>query len=658
VTLMKSGRLASVLLISLAGVLSPVAAGGEDSRLLWKVEVDGLTDRFVELCPAGDKLIVVRKGVLYAHDVATGKQLWRFPEKGTACRYMGMNRTWPFIRGVFGDCLVTILTSRDRYPGAGLLFINLADGRLKHSFRFGKDAPNFTASKYVDPGWTQPAGKHMAFSTCDNKRERFQVSVIDLESRSEVSRFDFPIISYRSGLRVVGDLILGGVREAKNKPLRIFSLNMKTGEFFGVRARGGYPRGLVRHVMPDGSQVIPEGLISSKGAYVRPWPKAELTRQFAGALYVRDERSLYRADPQTGKAMWRLPLPYYRSYSYRERDLNCRVASKDILAYYEDGLIYVLSTTDGKLRAVIPALSLSVMSRSHSGRDTITAWDSKRVYFSCIEGLRVFSTRQVDPAKPDPTDSGDPAGYLARTRAALSADNNEKALDAIRGIGVAIRLRPAQRREAAGLLSQLARSPASRKNPRPWQKILLADGPLAGGLFLSDFQRTSGENPAATSALIDVGTPTALAAAARIVLGKYKRGYTLPMAIEAIRISTKKDATEKVAATSGLRGWLVMQLLVDGPMDEATFRRRLPQMRACIPTKPRAKNETRMSWGRNLRFLLPEQAAAVVELSKRDDAIYYREACLEQAESMKRGEGVKKTIEITKSKAKKPPEVF
>ncbi len=649
-------RTLSAVVLLAAAAPFPGAAGGEDSRLLWKVDVTGRTDRFLELCPAGDKLVVVHKCAVYAYDADTGKQLWRFPEKGEADRYMGMNRSSPFIRGVLGDCLVTTLTVRDRNQDAGLLFINMADGKLKHTFKFGGDVPRLTVGKYVDMSWTQPAGKRMAFYTCDEKRERHQVSVIDLESRSEVARFDFPIISYRSGLRVVGDLVLGGVQEAKDQPLRIFSVNVKTGEFYGLRKRGGYMGGLVRHVLPDGRQVLPEGLLSAKCAYVRPWPKAEMARQFAGVLYVRDERSLYRADPENGKPVWKLPLPYYRSRSYRDRDLDCRAASKDVLAYYEQGLIYVLNTADGKLRAVIPAMTPSALARGFSGSETVTAWDSERVYFSCLDGLRVYSARQVDPAKPDPTDCADPAGFMARTRAALAAGENEKALDAIRGIGVAIRLRPAQRREAAQLLSQLARSPAALQNPRPWQKILLADGPLAGELFLAEYQRLAAENVLAVSALIDVGTPRALTAASKIVLGKYGTGDTIPMAVEAIKLQTKRDPVEQIAATPGLRPWRAMLLMADGPMDDATFRRRLPKMRACVPTKMRGKNETRMSWGRSLRFLMPDQAAAVVEMSKRDDAIDYREACLEQVESMKKGEGVKKTIEMTRPK--KPPEVF
>jgi len=619
--------------------------------------VAGENDRFVEVVPGGDKLLVVRGGVVYALEAATGRQLWRFPEKGQATHDMGMGRTTAFMHGVLGDCLITSLADLEGNRGGGLLAINLADGKVKRQFVFGTDAPKFTVGKYVSPGWYQPAGKRMAFSCQDEEGKRYQIAVIDLETWTEVSRFDAPLLDYTHDLRVVGDMVAGVIRMEGVGAGQIFTADLKAGQLYVLPLRQGYLHGLVHHVLADGSQLIPEGRVNARCGYERPWPKAGLSRLIGGNLYVRDERGFYRADSADGHELWRLTLPYRGSLGgFYRGELLTRGASSEVVTLTEGGLIYVVEAAGGKPRAVIRALPASALSKSFHASETITAWDSERVYFSCLEGLRVYSTRPVDPAKPDPTDSGDPTSYLANCRAALVRNDHQAALDGIQGIGVAIGLRPAQRREAAELLSQLARSPVAELNPRAWQEVLLTDGPLAGELFMAEYERLAEKNPAAVAALMAIGTDRALVAASRLVPGEYSRGDTLPLALEAARKRGGARPVEQALAIPGLRPWRVLDILTAEPMDEATFARWLPRMRECVPKEQQKRDEVSMAWGRGLLLFPPARVQAVLEGMTRQDAADCREVCRKQAESQAKGEGEKQPL--NQVKAKPPVEEF
>jgi hypothetical protein len=539
--------------------------------------------------------------------------------------------------------------------------IGLADGKIRRTFKYGADAPKFEVGGFPSLGFTQPAGKRIAFYSCDEDRKRHQVSVIDLESWSEVARFDSPVINYRVDLRVAGDLVVGVMSSGKEGvPDRIFSVDIAGGQLYSLPVRGGHGRGGAYHVLADGSRWLPEGRINPRCGYQRPWPKAGASRLTGGGLFLRDELGVCRLDPADGRELWRTDLPYYWMATLRsDRPCDFHAASDQLFALTEQGLIYVLSAADGKLRAVIRAITPSSMKRGHHGTEMLTAWDSERIYFSGLDGLRVYSARAVDAARPDPGDCGDPASYLARCRAALAAGDGKRAFEEVRGLGGAIALRPAMRREAAQLLSQLARSQAARLNPKLWQEVMLADGPLAGDLFVAEYAKEVENSSAAVAALIRVGTPRALGLAGKLSPGRYKSGRTMPLALEAIRKRTGARPVEQAAATPGLKPSGVLSLLVDGALDDATFRRRLPTVRRCVPTEPLGRGVVPMSWGRCLRFLTPEQVVAVLEGSKRVDAVSYREACREQAESAKNGEGRKEAVKVEGTPPKKkPPEVF
>ena len=440
-------------------------------RLLWEVKTGGGQDRFVQLVPAEGRLLGLRAGALYAHDARSGRELWRFPKEGLA------NNPDPifghFILGVIGDCVITELPMRDGRHYGGVAAIRLADGELVREFE-----PEFE-TRYKRLSWEPLLGERAVFWAHDEDRLLNKVMVFDLVEWREVARFELP--RGRGHLKASGARVFGIMQREGENFWRAFAVDLDRGEIRSVPLRSSSP---VWFLLPDGGRLVADGRISAGCAFERPWPRARHVVVAGDGVYGRDERGLYRADPRDGSELWK-----FRPGSWDSLQLiKNTAATADVAAFYAHCYLHIIDAKTGALRAAVRVLEDEASAPSFR---IPVACDGPRAYFASPMGLKCCSTRPVEPDRPDPDDPGDPAYALARCRRALLEGDFEDALKAIRGIGPLVGLRPACREEAAELLSQLSRSPASTFHPRLWRGIILSDGRVAGGLFREDYERES-----------------------------------------------------------------------------------------------------------------------------------------------------------------------
>jgi hypothetical protein len=201
-------------------------------------------------------------------------------------------------------------------------------------------------------------------------------------------------------------------------------------------------------VLPDGTFLMGPARFNAACGHMGMWPHP-MPSCVGDEVYVRDALGLCRVDLHDASIAWRCPIPWPHTI-WNDRSDGLIAAGGGIVAMLERGSLCIADAATGGLRAAIRT----------AGRHI--ACDGSRVYVADLTEVRAYSTHQVDPARPDPTDAGDPACYLARCRAALLAGDFDGALPAIRGIGVAAGLRKETLDEAAELLSQLARSPNAK----------------------------------------------------------------------------------------------------------------------------------------------------------------------------------------------------
>ena len=176
--LRKAGAIALGLCIAL---LSDARAGDTNPppRLLWEVKTAGGMDSFTELLPAGDRLVAMRRGVLYALDARTGKTCWRYPLVGTAIEPYDPNC------GIWGNVVLAVRGDRViMLARHGLIEISLRNGNELREYHYGLTFPN----PYLCH--ERPAGPLYPVWAWSADRNRIEVSVIDLDRWCESARFE------------------------------------------------------------------------------------------------------------------------------------------------------------------------------------------------------------------------------------------------------------------------------------------------------------------------------------------------------------------------------------------------------------------------------------------------------------------------------------
>jgi len=608
---------AALFVTVLGGTLIALAEEQTSRRLLWEVRTAGGRDRFVEAVPAGDKLLAVRKGVLYAFDVETGALQWRFPRWGTAVRFADPEYEYcaPFILGVVGKEIITRLPEGPEGSEPGVMAIRISDGQVTRELRPDLVFP------HREMAWKCLVGTRIAFWAHDEHFVRTQVSVADLAEWREIARFELP--------RVQGDIqVRAGRAYGKlqgEKFCRAFTVDLDRGEMHSVPVRAAPSYAPKLTLLPDGALLVDEGRLSATCAYERPWPGAKQATVAGEAVYVRNVRGFYRADPRDGSELWRLKLAPWR---WGHRNV---AATPNVVACAEDGYVYVIDARTGRLRAAIRTYR-DLPSRNPRERAYL-ACDDRRVYLARATGLKAYSTQPVDPEEPDPNDPGDPAYVLARCRNALVEGDYESALRTTKGIGISVQLRTSQRKEVAELLSQLSRSPAATFYPDLWEKLLTHDGWVAGELFLEEYSHIG-----ASGALLAVGTEPALRAASEIIDRRKAPADSVYLAAEAAELLTGRRPLEKFLLHRGRHARVALWF----PMDDETFGRLLPELRK--------RSLEQLSY--HASSLSPRQVLLLFEEGRGSERIALLvDAARLQEESRARGEGEKETIPIEKPMA-------
>jgi len=583
-------------------------------RLLWEIETGGGKDCFLELTPAEDKLLAMRKGALYGFDAETGKVAWRFPREGRAASFADprYSRYAPYILGVLERHAITRVPDEGGRYGLGVLAIRLEDGQVAREFRPELSFPHRNSR------WKRLDGTRIAFSALNEERTRTEVVVVDLLKWCEIARFELPTVS--GDLRVFGGRVHGLLRRQQESFSRAFTLDMERAQLYSCPLRKGWSAPLKFALLPDGSRVFSQGRISARCAFEGPWPHWGEVYVAAGGVYGRDHRGFYRADPADGRVLWRLGLGPSRPYRWSFG------ASANLVAIADSGYVRVVEAGTGRPLAAIR--TRHDLSHIH----TELACDDRRVYHSDPTGLRAYSSRPVDPEKPDRDDPGDPACVLARCREALANGEFERALGLLKGIGPSIPLRPSMREEVAALFSQLRRSPAATLHPELWRKLMLSEGWIAGELFLQEYERLRAAGP-----LLAVGTRRALLAASKICERPSADAHSAFLAAEAEEVLTGRRPLEKHLAHGSRHAEVALRL----PMDDETFARLLPKLRE------HNLKRLRLFAG----ALSPGQ---VLQLFSNDKAI--ADVARLQVELQARGVGEKEQIRIDKMGTTPPPE--
>jgi hypothetical protein len=599
--------------------------------VLWKVQTAGGSDRFVQLVPAKDKLLGVRRGVLYAFDAASGEAKWRFPEKGVIDDLRRWSRK-NFVLGVFGDRVITQLPGN---LGGGVLEVRLSDGRRLRALDLKADLG------FPDPGFPRAHGMHatlvgaqIAFVRHSEDHKRCQVCVFDLAEWREIARFELPPI--RGHIDVLKGRGYGFLKREDESFTRAFTADLRAGVLYSlpVGDRTSYPDYVL---LPDGSRLTPDGRLGPECAYEGHWPWGVMASVHGDGerVFVLDRFGLARVGPRDGREIWRVSLsPRIMMFD------AAPAAGADVLALAERNYLFVVDAERGTLRAairVLPGFKSMVERKQYMFRNPVrVACDGPRVYFAATTGLTAYSTHPVDPDAPDPDDPGDPAYSIARCRKTASEGDWEGALKAIQGVSASVQLRPRVRGELAGLLSQLSRSPAATACPGLWMNVMLSDGWACGELFLNDYERLLADPGIAKRvqpSLFAMGGEKALGLLVGMLDGprKYWCGsYTV-------------RAAEKLTGESVVERMLSMERLYDvefalaPPMDEDTFKQLLPKLRG--------KSK---SWlERFARHIPPERQLMLLE-GKTDDKTFARlaEVARHQVDSRARGKGETGKIDI------------
>lgn len=526
-------------------------------RLQWEIETAGGKDSFVELLAAGNRLLAMRKGVLYAFDAATGTEAWRFPEEGRATGYGDARYSGGliFIYGQARGHVFTRLPNVQIYDKTGIIAIRLSDGAVVEEFI---PALKFHHSLFM---------RYQMLDTCavlwakNKDYTRAEFSVIDVAEWREMARFEI-----HHG--IVGDpqvwngSLYGMLQRKGEEFCRAFRLDLRRGTLYSVATRTKRNRQPSVTILPDGGMLTPEGRVGPRCAFERPFPErgplpfARYYHGAGGGLYVRDELGFCRLDPKTGRELWRFPMANEPIRSY------VVVAGGGHVVLAERGYLYVLGTETGRLVLAIRALDDDSSIQGIYWLQQIVL-DRERIYYSSPTGLRVYSLTSLDAEKPDPEDPGDPAYVIAKARARLVQGDFEGGLHALRGIGTALAARPSLREEVGELLSQLSRSPATTLHPELWEKVVDDEGWVAGELFLEDYARRY-----VARSLIALGTRNAL----RTASGFLKEGKRSLLAAEATR--TLKGGRPVVEHAA--HGRIAAAAAVNRPLDDASFRRLLP----------------------------------------------------------------------------------
>lgn len=599
-------------------------------RLLWKIDTPARRDRFTGILPAGERVLAMRGGVLYALDADTGDELWRYPAHGVAAEWppRAIARPPAFMIAVADDVVAT------RAPGELLRGIrriqavSLIDGAVANEY-------DLDLGGWAGPSRVIPAeGPVVAFYGTKQKDHGSEVVIFDVAEWREICRFGLPgkVVAARS-LRVVGDRVGGIMRLPGEFISRAFVADFGQKEAWSVPVRLPSAAGGTFHrLLPDGRLLVLDGLLSPKCAYERPWPWPERTFVVADGVYVRDETGLCRVDPKNGRELWRFEIGYC---GRNEFDYKI-TGTAEVVAWAEKGQLFLVDARTGRLRAFIAAADVFELAGASYYRDAHVACDGDRAYFATPKVLKAFSARPVDPDRPDPEDPSDPACAIARCRKALLEGDNKGALEAMRGIGHMVSSRPSAREEAAELLSQLSRCEARAARPDLWHALVYRDGWVAGEVFLDEYKRAAADNPGTLAMMIRIGTEESLRAVAE--------GLDAPhpdislLAARAKWMLTGKQPTEELLATKSVAA------LLSRPMDDASFRRILPILvesddgyhgrRVCIyPHQKLACNEGR---ARALKSTMGKRSLEILR---------------EQVESMKRGSGEKRDLQVTR-----PPE--
>ena len=608
---LKAGVIALGLCIAL---LSDARAGDTNPppRLLWEVKTAGGMDSFTELLPAGDKLVAMRRGVLYALDAHTGKTCWRYPLVGTAIEPYDPNY------GIWGNVVLAVRGDRViMLARHGLIEISLRNGNELREYHHGLTFPH----PYLCH--ERPAGPLYPVWAWSADRNRIEVSVIDLDRWCESARFELDYsASFIQARGSVVYLIATRLGEPFSRIITV-DLDRQTMHSMPIRCPSLYGES---QVLPDGTFLLSEGRFNAACGYTGAWPHLGALRVAGDKVCIRDAFGLIRVDPRDASILWRCPVPWPRKLLQIGKSARSAIAvGNGIAAFVEDGSLYVVNAATGKLCWAIR--TGAVFGRIEEEQLSRLACDEARVYLALPSGLRAFSTQPVDSKRPDPTDPGDPAYYLARGRDALRTGDFESALRALQGIGVASGLRKESRDEAAVLLSQLARSLATVLYSDLWHDVMLSEGWIAGERFAEEYTRLRSPGP-----LISIGTRRSLAAAAGMLdepnlWGQI--GEDAFLAGEAARILTGVCPVEKHVE----EGKNPARVEFSVPTDEETFSRILPRLRA-------RGSHLLQFYGDKLS---PTQ---VCQLAEGDTPI--ARAAKFQMESIARGAGTEEKIVITR----------
>ncbi|MEI6211306.1 MAG: PQQ-binding-like beta-propeller repeat protein [bacterium] len=541
-------------------------------RLLWEVNTAGGLDYFSEILPAGDRLVAMRRGVLYGLDARTGATCWRYPLVGTVHEPHGPND------GLWADSLIAVRGDR-------AIIVPSSEGRndsrptlIEVSLKDGRALREYYAKLTFSPagiGWEHPTGPLYPVFAVSEDRKRVEISVIDLDQWCESARFSLDG-SWPAFIQARGSLVYLIATRGGEPFSRIITVDLdrQTMRSLPMRCPRLY---MDSQVLPDGTFLLAEGRFNAACGYTGAWPHLGALRVGGDAVCIRDAFGLIRVDPRDASILWRCPVPWPRKRLQIGRSARSAIAvGNGIAAFVEDGSLYVVNAATGKLCAAIRTGAVFGQIEEEQ-RQARLACDATRVYLALPSGLRAFSTHTLDPNRPDPADSGDPAHYLARGRDALRTGDFEGALRALQGIGVAAGLRKESRDEAAALLSQLARSPATVLQPDLWHEVMMRDGWIAGELFAEEYTRLRSPGP-----LISIGTRRSLAAAAGMLEDPNlwgQLGEDAFLAGEAARILTGVCPVEKHLG----EGKNAARVEFCIPIDEETFSLLLPRFRAQGP---------------------------------------------------------------------------
>ena len=502
------------------------------SRLLWEMKNAGGADRIVELAAAKDKLLCVQHGALLAFDARSGKLLWRYPQEGPVTEFADTTyeTVRPFIIAVVGDEVITQIPTPIGQRGRGCVAFKLDDGTISRQFALG---PEFGGGTDLS---SHIGGSQVAFwkSPLNRDAKVTPVCVFDLKEWKELGRF--AIQGETGELRAVDGRVCGLMIRNGEKFARAFAVDLKDQQLFSVPIRDRQTFQLRLGQLPDGSRIQREGRISEKCAYMYPCTMEWLDK--SSPAIDGDRSGITGIDPQTQKKLWSCPGESGSAAVLMQSGNQLLAGGK--------GFLRIVDIKTGALRVSIRAADSFAAARLEDDTQSF-AIDAKRAYWAWPFGLKVYRINPLDPAHADPHDEAEPAYAVAQCRAALQAGEYEAAIDALRGVAVALGLRPEARRSVIEMFSQLMRSPAAAELPKQWTELVCSDGWIAGPMFEEDYERWAGDEPAAAEALLRMNTQNSLKALAGLLdraqeNGKQFHPFSLNLAAAASERLTGKPA--------------------------------------------------------------------------------------------------------------------